>query len=95
MKIILVLCVLLMGLLAGCHGEEPIEYDANGDQIVAPYNPLEANYHQGVVDNTDQRARRIDYIKNLNRRQIVDDWDAFWLNERSSHLTPYIARTGR
>ena len=55
---------------------------------------LEANLHNGLLDDTGARSRRYDNIQNLNTRMLVDDWDRAWLFGRSSMLTPYIVRVG-
>ena len=97
MKNILTLCVLLVGLMVACDDAD------NGDQVNATDSqkvtytgdPLAAAGQVGMLDTKAERQRRINYINNLNSRMIVDDWDSFWLYERSNTLTPYIARTGR
>jgi hypothetical protein len=95
MKKILILCVLLTGLLVACDDATEDTSVKTGATQDLTSDPLAAAGLVGVMDTQGQRQRRIDYINNLHGRMITDDWDAFWLYERSSHLTPYIARTGR
>jgi hypothetical protein len=96
MKNILILCVLLAGLLVACdYGKTDEQIKASEEQELRDGDPLAAAGQVGMLDTAAQRQRRLDYINNLNKRMIVDDWDTFWLYERSNTLTPYIARTGR
>jgi len=76
----MVLVLVLSGLVAGCQQQ-------NGSSLAATGT-------QGLLDSTDQRNRRHANIDNVNTRMLVDDWDMFWLYERSSSLTPYIVHVG-
>ena len=49
----------------------------------------------GVADSGTDRWSRHQQIREIERRQAVDDWDYFWLLDRSSHMTYYHPRVGR
>lgn len=78
---LMVLVLMVSGLVAGC--QEPQR------------DSLAATGTQGLLDSTDQRNRRMRYIDNVQRRQLTDDWDTFWLYDRSTKLTPFIVHVGR
>ena len=48
----------------------------------------------GLVDSGPERYSRAKQINDLQMRMLVDDWDYFWLYERSSYLTKYHPRVG-
>lgn len=48
----------------------------------------------GMVDSSSERYRRYEQIEDINRRQLVDDWDYLWLNEKNSRLTQWHPRVG-
>ncbi len=49
----------------------------------------------GLTGGTyNERLRRDQQINDFQARQLVDDWDYFWLYERNSHLTEYHPRVG-
>lgn len=56
---------------------------------------LQADLRNGLVDESDERSRRLAHISNLNTRMLVDDWDACWMYERTSSLTSYKTHIGR
>ncbi|UCD27928.1 MAG: hypothetical protein JSV03_12605 [Planctomycetota bacterium] len=41
----------------------------------------------GMADTRQERKHRIERIFESDMKQIVDDWDTIWLNDRSSRLT--------
>lgn len=46
-----------------------------------------------LVETACERQARIAMQTNLNCREALEDWDYFWLNERTSRLTqwhPYV-----
>ena len=48
----------------------------------------------GLADmNYSQRSGRYRNAVQINSRQIVDDFDYFWLAERPSHLTYWYVRS--
>ena len=82
MKTLCLLVALAIGMsVIGCH---QTSQEAMSDGYL-----LRASGGNGVTDSDIQRQRRIDGINNLNKRMLVDDWDAFWLYERSSRLSYY------
>jgi len=87
MKQLLILtAILLSGLLiAGCSTRNHVETETT---------LLQADSHNGLMEESDVRYRRKDNIKNLNRRMMIDDWDSLWLYRRSSMLTPHVVRLG-
>jgi hypothetical protein len=48
----------------------------------------------GMVDDWDERRNRFGGILDNQSRQVVDDWDYFWLQDRSSRLTPWHVQVG-
>jgi hypothetical protein len=42
-----------------------------------------------TVQTADERNRRIDEMVKLQSRQIVDDWDYFWLCDKSTRLSQW------
>jgi uncharacterized protein YceK len=46
----------------------------------------------GLVSSYQDRERRYAAITNYNLREIVDDWDYFWLYDRPSYLTYWNLR---
>ncbi|HDZ22703.1 hypothetical protein LCGC14_0644630 [marine sediment metagenome] len=81
MKRLCMFGVLLACFLLGC--EAPSE------------KMLQANLSNGLVDESDERSRRLSHISNLNTRMLVDDWDFVWMYERTSSLTLYKTHVGR
>lgn len=49
----------------------------------------------GTVDSGTERWRRYQQIWDIERRQAADDWDYFWLLDRSSRMTLWHSRSGR
>lgn len=84
MRKLLIVLVLMMSGLVGCSPSQ--ENRADG---------LSASGSEGLVDSTVQRSRRLRYIETVNALMLIDDWDALWLNERSTRLTPHILYIGR
>ena len=84
MKTLCLLLALAIGMsVIGCH--------QTSQEAMTEGYLLRASGDNGVSDSDIQRQRRIDAINNLNKRMLVDDWDAFWLYERTSRLTYYSA----
>ncbi len=48
----------------------------------------------GTVASGTERWRRYEQIRDINTRQLVDDWDYFWLYERSPMTTPWHVWVG-
>ena len=49
----------------------------------------------GTVESGAERWRRYQQIWDIERRQAADDWDYFWLLDRSSRMTQWHPRAGR
>ena len=78
---LMVLALMVSGLVAGCQQPQRDSLAATGTE--------------GLLDSTEQRNRRIRYVDNVHTRMLVDDWDTFWLYDRSTKLTPFIVHVGR
>jgi hypothetical protein len=48
----------------------------------------------GMVQDGRERERRLANINSLNSRQIVDDWDEFWLQDSNCDLTQWYIDVG-
>jgi hypothetical protein len=46
----------------------------------------------GVADTSAERQARIKDVRNIGWRQFVDDWDAFWLQDKDTRLSEYPIR---
>jgi hypothetical protein len=46
----------------------------------------------GVVKNYDQRMNTYGQVLDMDTRQLVDDWDKFWLADRQYRLTRWQTR---
>ena len=46
----------------------------------------------GTLDSPSERYNRYGRISRTNARQLVDDWDYFWLMDRSSRMTEWHPR---
>lgn len=46
----------------------------------------------GMVDSYGDRERRCHHVCNYMGRQLVDDWDYFWLCDRPPYLTYWYFR---
>jgi len=46
----------------------------------------------GMVSTHKEQARRYRTIVNIDMRQIVDDWDYFWLADRPMYLSYWYYR---
>ena len=46
----------------------------------------------GMADTQLERQVRINSVKDTQRRQLVDDWDLFWLQDRPSRLSQFPVR---
>ena len=42
-----------------------------------------------LVETPEERHRRIMHITDLQMKMLVEDWDYFWLYERSSGMTQW------
>ena len=49
----------------------------------------------GMVDSGTDRWSRMQQIDDIQRRQLVDDWDYFWLNDHNSRMSYWHASVGR
>ena len=47
---------------------------------------------QTITRDKEQQIRKYSRIADLNRRMLAEDWDTFWLLNRSSHLTRWHVR---
>ncbi|MFP4054077.1 MAG: hypothetical protein ACLFV7_09460 [Phycisphaerae bacterium] len=48
----------------------------------------------GLGHNADEREVRREHIWKAQQRMLVDDWDYFWLHDRSSALTSWNFKVG-
>lgn len=46
----------------------------------------------GVVKNYDERMNTYGRVLDMDTRQLVDDWDYFWLADRQYRLTKWHTR---
>jgi len=46
----------------------------------------------GVTDTNSERQQRLKDAQTLAGGQFVDDWDAFWLQDRGTRLSEYPVR---
>ncbi len=46
----------------------------------------------GVADPNAERQNRIKDVRNIGWREFVDDWDAYWLQDRDARLSEYPIR---
>lgn len=46
------------------------------------------------AESADERSLRIDQISQQQWRMFVDDWDYFWLLDRTTRLTRYHVEIG-
>jgi len=47
---------------------------------------------EGVVKNFDERMNTYGQVLDMDTRQMVDDWDYFWLADRQYRLTRWYTR---
>ena len=87
-KLCLLVALVVSCLLIGCQRTAPV-------QATQETHLLQATGHNGLTDSDAERQRRIYNIENLNKRMMIDDWDAFWMQDKSSKLTYYDAYIGR
>jgi hypothetical protein len=93
--LILALLVLPAAFLVGCEDEDAMSAGSQELQDPARTGSLDASLTRGVLDDTGERQDRLHYINTLQGRMLVDDWDALWLYDRSTRLTPFVAHVGR
>jgi hypothetical protein len=48
----------------------------------------------GTAHSYEERMRRSRMIREYNTRLLVDDWDAFWLQDRNLRGTQWHPRVG-
>ncbi len=46
----------------------------------------------GLGDTEHQRELRYKHVVDVNSRELIDDWDHFWLMDRPSRLTRWHLR---
>jgi hypothetical protein len=96
MKKLLILALLALPVvfLVGCEDDS---FSGESQTVSSPgrMGSLDASISRGVLDDAGERQDRLHYINTLQGRMLVDDWDAFWLYDRSSRLTPFVAHVGR
>ena len=85
-KLCLLLALAIAACIIGCH--------QTSEEAKTEGYLLRATGGNGVVENDIERQRRIDAINNLSRRMMIDDWDAFWMYERTSRMTYYPVYVG-
>lgn len=51
-----------------------------------------SSYCPNLVESGYERHNRLQLIHNVNCRELVDDWDFFWLQDRNSYLTYWHPR---
>jgi hypothetical protein len=60
--------------------------------VTAVANPVKPGAVVSVADTNSERQQRLKDVHNIGWRQLVDDWDAFWLNDRGTRLSEYPIR---
>ncbi len=50
--------------------------------------------NSGMVDSSEERNRRLSAVSDINERQVVDDWDEFWLYDQNIKLSEWQAFVG-
>jgi|GEM_PF-2121726 len=60
--------------------------------VTAVSHPVTEGAVVSVADTNAERRQRLKDAHNIGWRQFVDDWDAFWLQDRSSRLSEYPIR---
>jgi hypothetical protein len=43
----------------------------------------------GMVADSEERNRRLSAVHDIDERQLVDDWDEFWLFDQNLKLTDW------
>ena len=54
---------------------------------------VSAGCGSGMAVSQRERTERSKRIFDTDRRQFVDDWDRFWLEDDLSHLSPWRTRS--
>ena len=83
----IVLVLLLVGLLAGCR--TPAESGSERDS-----QPSFFSGWRTPAESADERSLRMDQASKQQWRMFVDDWDYFWLLDRSTRLSRYHVEIG-
>jgi hypothetical protein len=92
----IILTALLYGvatLVSGC--AEPaivVGAAATTAVVVAATEPVKPGDIVGVADTKAERQQRIKDVRSNQWRQFVDDWDAFWLQDKGTRLSEYPIR---
>lgn len=50
--------------------------------------------NSGMVESSEERNRRLTAVSDINERQLVDDWDEFWLYDQNLKLTEWHVFVG-
>lgn len=45
--------------------------------------------NSGLVESSDERNQRLAAVSDIHERQLVDDWDEFWLYDENLHLSDW------
>lgn len=87
----LAVVMLFSAWLAGCNPVSVAEVGRDATREVVQGH----NSNNGLVDGKAEREHRLGLINDIQARQLQDDWDYFWLYDRSSNLTRWQARAGQ
>ncbi|MBN1554015.1 MAG: hypothetical protein JXA11_04665 [Phycisphaerae bacterium] len=50
--------------------------------------------NSGMVDDSSDRNRRLSAVYDTDERQLIDDWDEFWLFDQNLKLTEWHVFVG-
>ena len=94
--VVIILTVLLCSaaiLSSGC-GQPAVVVGgaATAMAVTTLSSPVKPGAVVGVTDTNSERQQRLKDAHNIGWRQFVDDWDAFWLQDRGTRLSEYPVR---
>lgn len=93
---VIILTVIICGAAvfsSGC--SQPVAVVGAGAAVMAATAataPVKPGAVVAVADTNAERQQRLKEAHNIRWRQFVDDWDAFWLQDRSTRLSEYPIR---
>ncbi len=92
----IILTVLLCGVVTlSCGCAQPgivVGGAAAAVAVTTVTSPVKPGAVVAVADTNSERRQRLKAAHNIGWRQLVDDWDAFWLQDRSGRLSEYPIR---
>jgi hypothetical protein len=95
-SVAIILTTLLYGvatLVSGCAEPAVVAGVGVGTMVaMAVTEPVKPGTVVGVADTSAERQQRIQGVRNIGWRQFVDDWDAFWLQDKDTRLSEYPIR---